>query len=52
MKIHYLCPYCIEGIKSHGEKIKISFNHDTKEKDNMICDFCNEEDENIIPVEY
>lgn len=51
MKIHYLCPYCIEAIKSHGEQIKILVNADTEEKEDMICDFCNEEDKDIKPVE-
>jgi len=52
MKIHYLCPYCIEAIKSHGERIKILSNYDIEEKEDQICDFCKEEDDNLTPTEY
>ena len=35
-----LCPYCIEAMRSHGEKI---YESDDKEEDK--CDWCNEEND-------
>lgn len=41
MKKICLCTYCIEGIRSHGEKIYVS----NITYCNSICDWCKEEDD-------
>ena len=50
MKITYLCPYCLEAIKSHGERFNILVNEDLEE--HTTCDFCEEEDEDLTPITF
>ena len=50
MKIMYICPYCMQAIKSHGEQFHILVNEEAKE--NQVCDFCEEEDEDLTPITF
>lgn len=36
----FLCPYCLQEIKSHGDKIIIT----GQEEETDICGWCDEED--------
>lgn len=44
IKPMYCCQYCIEAIKSHGEKILIAVNDDLdEEEEKTVCEWCEEE---------
>ena len=45
----YLCQYCIEEIKSHGEKILVDPFPVEQEKAHK-CEWCDEEDETLYKV--
>ncbi len=43
-----LCSYCIQAIKSHGEKILVGdqeFTCEEAEEQKITCDFCGEYDD-------
>lgn len=41
-KVVVLCPCCVEAIRSHGEKVRVSELEYTSEEDAKICEWCEE----------
>ena len=39
-KTHVLCSWCIQGIRSHGDKVWVG---DLVTDDDAVCDICKEE---------
>lgn len=44
-----LCPYCLEAIRSHGEKVKTTEPEYTDEP--VLCEWCEEETEEYYNCE-
>jgi hypothetical protein len=44
-----VCPYCVEAIKSHGEKIVILDEDYTAPQ---VCEWCEEETEEIVKIRF
>lgn len=46
-----LCEYCIEAIRSRGEKLRIVDHVYTDDEEPIVCDWCGEETEEYYECE-
>lgn len=56
-KVHYICPYCIEAIRSHGEKILVGDLVDCDEyyeqhEKEPVCYWCEEPEDELREVVF
>ena len=50
MKKMCICWYCIQAIRSHGEKVYIGDPIENQDNDPLVCDWCDDEAEELYEV--